>query len=99
MPAQPDDDDPKQRGVGLPVATPVEPVAGGLAGGGRDGAGTAQLGVGSLGADPSGVVAGSTEQLGGAVEPDPEGGDQPGGGLVGECLELAGVELDLLVQR
>src|SRR5512132_2510305 len=80
MPAHPDDDDPEQRGVGLAVAAPVEAVTAGLAGGGRDGAGAAQLGGGSLRADPTGVVARGTEQLGGAVEPDPEGGDQLGGG-------------------
>src|SRR5215216_3988409 len=72
VPAHPDHDDPKQRGVGLAVAAPVEAVTAGLAGGGRDGAGAAQLGVGGLRADPTGVVARGTEQLGGTVEPDPK---------------------------
>jgi hypothetical protein len=96
MPAHPDHDDPEQRGVGLPVAAPVEPVTAGLARGGRDGAGPAQLGLGSLRTDPTGVVAGGTEQLGGTVEADPEGGHQLGGGPGGERLEVAGMDLDLL---
>src|SRR5215204_5361255 len=99
VPAHPDHDDPKQRGIGLAVATPVEAVTAGLAGGGRDGAGATQLGVGGLRADPTGVVARGTEQLGGTVEPDPKGGHQRGGGPAGEALEVAGMGLDLLVQR
>src|SRR6266567_1576211 len=39
MPAQADDHDPIQRGVGLPVATTVEAMATGLARGRLDGAG------------------------------------------------------------
>jgi hypothetical protein len=97
MPAHPNHHDPEQRGVGLPVAAPVEPVPGGLGRGGRDGAGPAELGVGGLRTNPTGVVACGTEQFGGTVEPDPEGGDQRGRGLAGEALELAGVDLDLLV--
>src|SRR5947207_8720861 len=47
-----------QRGVGLPVAAAVEPVAELLAGGGIDRAGAAQRGEAGLAADPAGVVAG-----------------------------------------
>jgi hypothetical protein len=42
--AHPDDDDAVQRGVGLAVAAAVEAVADGLARGGRDRTGAAQLG-------------------------------------------------------
>jgi hypothetical protein len=54
------------------------------------GRGPAELGVGGLRTNPTGVVACGTEQFGGTVEPDPEGGDQRGRGLAGEALELAG---------
>ncbi len=44
----PDSDDAPQRGVGLPVPAPVEPVAAVLAGGGIDRAGAAQRGEAGL---------------------------------------------------
>jgi hypothetical protein len=54
-----------QRGVGLPVAAAVEPVADLLAGGGVHGAGATSRGEAGLAADPAGVVAGSGQQGGG----------------------------------
>src|SRR6266536_909552 len=58
MPAQPDQDDPVQRGVGLAVAAAVEAVAGGLARGRLDRRGAAQHREAGVAAQPVGVVAG-----------------------------------------
>jgi hypothetical protein len=99
VPAHADDHAAVERRVGLPVSTAVETVASvGLAGPGRDRAGAAQLREGGFGPDPVGVVAGGGEELAGDVGADAERLDQPWGGLLGEGLELAAVDLDLLVQ-
>jgi hypothetical protein len=83
--------------LAVPAAVETVPPVG-LAGPGRDGAGTAELREGGFGADPVGVVAGGGEELAGDVGADPERLDQLGCGLLGERLELAAVDLDLLVE-
>ena len=54
--AHADDGDVVQGGVALPVAAFVEPVPVGLAAGGGDGAGAAELGERGLAADAFGIV-------------------------------------------
>jgi hypothetical protein len=54
----------------LTVAAPVESASLGLAGGGFDGADTAECGEGGLAAQPFGVVTGRDEQGGGAIRAD-----------------------------
>src|SRR5689334_3157054 len=54
-------------GVGLPVATAVEPVTGDLAARGGDRAGAAELGKGALGVDPLRVVADQDQHLRGGT--------------------------------
>src|SRR5690242_11712252 len=54
--AHADDEDAVQGGVGLAVPAAVEPVAGGFAGAGGDGAGAAELGQGGLAVNAFGVV-------------------------------------------
>ena len=61
VPAQPDDGDAVEGGVGLEVAAAVEPVSGGLAGGGGDRAGAADGGEGGFRVQPMWVVAGGDE--------------------------------------
>jgi len=86
--------------VGLPVAAPVEPMAGRLAGRGVDRGDPAEVGEGGLGADPVGVVAGGDEQQGGGVGADTLQGQQARGGRCDEPVELAiqagavGVDVD-----
>src|SRR5262249_39788037 len=76
-----------QRGVGLPVAAAVEPVAELLAGGGIDRAGAAQRGETGLAADPAGVVAGGDQQ---------GGGDLSGHALLGQELRRRGAREEFL---
>lgn len=75
----PGDDDVVERRVGLAVPSPVEPVSGRLAGGGRDGSHSAQVSEGGFASDPFGVVAGGDQQLGGGVIAHPEHSQQAGG--------------------
>jgi hypothetical protein len=65
--AQAHDDHAVKGGVGLPVATPVEPVTGDLAARGGDRAGAAELGKGALGVYPLRVVADQDQHLGGGT--------------------------------
>ena len=60
--AHADDGDVVQGGVALPVAAFIKPVPVGLAAGGRDGAGAAELGKRGLAADAFGIVAGDDGQ-------------------------------------
>ena len=53
----PDDDDAVQCGVGAAVSASVEAVSAGVAAGGRDGAGAAELGEGGLAVEALSVVA------------------------------------------
>jgi len=61
MPAQADEDDAVERGVGLAVAAAVEAVADRLARGGWDRGGAAEHREGGLGAKPVRVVAGGDQ--------------------------------------
>lgn len=95
----PHDDDAVERGVGLPVPSTVQPVAGGHARGCGDGGDATELGEGGFGADGFGVVASHDEHLGGRVRPDGEGRAQVGRQSCGQfgqdllvCLDL-GIEL------
>ena len=56
-----------QRGVGLAVTAPVESVAGGLAAGGRDGAGAAEFGEGGFAVQAPGVLSEGDQQFPGTV--------------------------------
>ena len=90
--------------VGGPVPAAVEAVSVGLAAGGGDRCGAAEVGEGGFGAQPVGVVAGGDQQLPGDVGPTPtQGGSMPGavaatsgrgvvevGDLGGELLMAAG---------
>lgn len=62
-----DDDHAVEGGIGLAVASSVEAVSVGLAAGGRDGTGAAELGQGRFGVDALGVVADENEHLGGGA--------------------------------
>ena len=77
--AHPGYHDPPQGVVGLPVAGGVEAVPFGLAGGGRDRGGGAQVGPGGFGAKPFGVVPGGDQEQRGGVRADAVQGDQAGG--------------------
>ena len=59
---KPDDNDAIERGVGLSMATAVEPMPVGLAGGSRYGIDPAQGGEGSLGMETLGVTPSSYEE-------------------------------------
>ena len=65
-----DQGDAPQGVVGSAVTSPVEPVAVGAARGRRDGGGAAEMGEGSLRAQPLGVVARGDQQLAGGLDPD-----------------------------
>ena len=80
----PDDNGQVQRLVGVAVAAAVQPVPAGLAGAGRDGGDSAQVGEGSLAAQPLGVLAGGNEQLAGMVVADREQLQEPGSGPTDE---------------
>ena len=92
--------DPPQGVVGLPVAAPVEPVTGHLAGRGVDRGDPAEVGEGGLGGDPFGVVAGGDEQQGGGADADTVQVEQARGGRLDEVGELTveagaiGVDVD-----
>jgi len=66
--AQPGDHDAPQGAVGLPVTAAVEPPAGHLARGRRDGRGAAQARPGRLGPQPARVVPGGDQQRGRGVD-------------------------------
>jgi hypothetical protein len=80
----PDDNGQVQRLVGVAVAAAVQPVPAGLAGAGRDGGDSAQVGEGGLAAQPLGVLAGGDEQLAGVVVADREQLQEPGSGPTDE---------------
>lgn len=67
MSAHADDDDGVQGAVGLWVAAAVEAVPDGLAAGGLQWRGTAQLGEGGVGGDSVAVVSECNEQGGGGL--------------------------------
>ena len=77
--AHPGDHDPPQGVVGLPVPGRVEAPPDGLAGGGRDRGGGAQVRPGGLGAKTLGVVPGGDQEKRGGVGADAVQGDQAGG--------------------
>lgn len=72
VPAHAHDDDPIERRIRLPMATPKEPVAVRDATGCRDRTGPAEFREGSFGADPFRIVAGDDHHLGRGVGADPE---------------------------
>jgi hypothetical protein len=78
VPAQSDEHDPVEGGVGLPVAAAVEPMPDGLAGGRLDWAGTAQRREGGVAGEAGGVVTGGDQQGSGAVGADAEPGAELG---------------------
>lgn len=88
MPVHPGDHSPVQRGVGLSVSAAVEPVPGGLAGGGWHRVGAAQGGEGGLAVQPLGVVPGAEQQRRGGVRADSGQLDQRRRGRRGELDEL-----------
>src|SRR4029453_19326101 len=71
IPAQPAHGDHPQRAVGVAVAASVQPVAGGLARGRRDGGHPAQVREGGLAGQPVGVIAGGDQQRCGGVDAHP----------------------------
>ena len=81
------DDSAIERGVGLAVSAPVEPVALGFAAGGWDWADSAEFGEGSLAADALWVDAGDDEHFGGGVCTDAERGTELRGNLIGELTQ------------
>jgi Pirin C-terminal cupin domain len=66
-------DDP-QGAVGLAVTATIQPMADGLARGGRHWTGAAQRGQGDVGSEPVGVVPGGDQQLAGGLDPDAAAG-------------------------
>ena len=76
--AHPGDHNAPQRVVGLPVADGIEAVPFGLAAGGRDRGGGAQVGPGGFGAEPFGVVPGGDQEQSGGVGADAMQGEQAG---------------------
>jgi hypothetical protein len=68
--AQPDHGDQVKGAVGVAVAAGVEPVAFGLAGGGGDGGGAAQVREGGLAMEPVDVLAGGDDHLRGVDDTD-----------------------------
>src|SRR5665213_4385373 len=98
MPAHANDDRSVQSRVRLAVSAPVEPVSTvGLPRAGRDRTGAAEFRQGGIGADAIGVVAGGDQHFCCDIGPDAKGGDQLWRCSLGELLELAGVDLDLLM--
>ncbi len=81
-------------GVGLPVATAVEPVTGDLAARGGDRAGAAELGKGALGVDPFRVVADQDQHLRGGTCLDTIGRHQGRSAVFDQGLEVNVVGLD-----
>ena len=73
--AKADRNDAIESGIGLPVATPVQPVPVGLAGGGRYWTHPAQRGEGSLGVYALRVTAGGDQQSSRSVGSYPEDAD------------------------
>ena len=76
-----------ERRVGLSVATAVESVSFVFAAAGVDWGDAAEVGEGAFVAEPLGVVAGGDEQSGGALDADPEPGQELGGGVGDEWFE------------
>ena len=95
---KPDRNDAVKGCVGLPVASPVQPVPVGLAGGGRHRTYPAQLGEGSLGVNALGVTAGRDQQSRRRVGSYSEYADQGRGCHLGESFQLAPQIADLLVE-
>lgn len=62
--AQSHDHDPVESRTGLPVAATIQPMADGLSAGGRDWAGTAELGEGRFRSDPLRIVPDQDRHLG-----------------------------------
>ena len=89
------DDHAVEGGVGLSVATAVEPVAGDLAARGGDRAGAAELGKRALGADPVRVVADQDQHLRGGACLDAIGRHQRRGAVFDHRLQVIVVGLDL----
>ena len=76
--AHPGDHDAPQGVVGLPVTTGVEAVPFGLAGGGRDRGGAAQVRPGGFAAQPFGVVPGGDQSSAAVSVPTPCRASSPG---------------------
>src|SRR5665647_2612729 len=87
--AHADKDDAVERGVGLAVAAPVEPVAVCLARGGVDRGGAAEHREGGFGAESFGVVAGGDQERAGGVSADAERLEEPWRGRSGELSQLS----------
>ena len=95
---KPDQNDSIESRVGLPVATPVQPMPVGLAGGGRYRTHPAQRGEGDLRVNALWVTAGRDQQSSGRVGSYPEDADQGRGCHPGESFQLGLQIVDLLVE-
>ena len=97
--AHADDDRPVERGVGPPVAAAAEPVTSGHPGRRGDRAAPTELGEGSVGSDPLGVVPEDDQNFRGGVGADLESVTQGRKGLAGGLGEELVVLADLVVER
>jgi len=95
----PHDDGSIERGVGLAVTTPIEPVFVGESRRGGDGTDAAELRKRRLGVDALGVVAKDDEHFGGRIRTNGEPLTKRGCGVLGESVEQSVVFGDLLVEN
>ena len=98
MVGHPDQRDAVQGVVGLPVTAAGQPVAAGLAGGGRDRRDAAQGGEGGLAGEPVGVEPGGDQQLRGDGWADAERGPQRRVGGGDQRVDPSGQSRDLPVE-
>src|SRR3954451_14680111 len=97
--AHPCNDDPVEGGIGLAIASAVQPVAAGLAAGGRHRAGAAHFGECRFRADALRIIADQDQHLSGRSRCDAGCCDELRAMGCGQRVQLAVVPLYLLAQR
>ena len=95
---KPDQNNSIESGIGLPVATPVQPVPVGLSRGGRNWIHAAQRGEGRLGVDALRVTAGRNQQCSRSVGSYSEDADESGGCPPGQLFQLGLKNADLPIE-
>jgi len=98
MPAQPHHRDAMQSGIGLTIASPVEPVMPSVAGAGLQRAGTADRSERGFRTNPLRVIADCSQQHGGAVNADAIALTQARACRLSQLVEIAHQGLELGVQ-
>src|SRR4030095_1891686 len=98
VPAHPDDHDPVERRVRVPMSAPVTPVSRGLSRRGGERSHTTERGKGGFRTNPARIVPGHDEQLGRSIGSDSEGGPKLRSLLLGEAVELTVMETHLAME-